>query len=282
MLTRFGANELKFILIYTESKKITYSNFFIKSFFYVIGKQPKWWLNKNIIHNMNLNVGFFPNILDYADEYCSLFFNDIKEIDILCNWLDDERFIKKEIQKFDVIHLHSLEPFWNINPWTNYLKNKKVLVIHPFADLIKYQYQYKDKIFPNKILPDFKLLTIKAYNNNSTANNNNFNSWFEALDDMKKQIDQFDFDICLIGCGGFGIHLAAHVKRKQRISIHIGGALQLFFGIYGNRWLNPNYGVKEWNLEKNKYINLYNDFWTRPLEIDKPQNHLKIENSCYW
>ena len=58
---------------------------------------------------------------------------------------------------------------------------------------------------------------------------------------MKAQIDKEDFDICLIGAGAYGFPLAAYVKRKGKKAVHLGGALQLLFGIKGSRWEDPNH-----------------------------------------
>ena len=62
-----------------------------------------------------------------------------------------------------------------------------------------------------------------------------FNTWFDALDYMKSEIDKYDYDVCLIGCGAYGFPLATHVKHNGKQAIHLGGTLQLLFGIKGNR-----------------------------------------------
>lgn len=51
---------------------------------------------------------------------------------------------------------------------------------------------------------------------------------------MKDEIDKQDYDIALIGCGAYGFPLAAHIKRSGKKAIHLGGALQLLFGIKVN------------------------------------------------
>jgi hypothetical protein len=62
-----------------------------------------------------------------------------------------------------LIHNRSLEPFYFDNPWSQYLKNKKVLVIHPFSETIKQQYLKKDLLWKNKdVLPNFTLNTLKS------------------------------------------------------------------------------------------------------------------------
>jgi hypothetical protein len=99
---------------------------------------------------------------------------------------------------------------------------------------------------------------------------------------MKSEINKADFDICLIGCGAYGFPLAAHVKRMGKKAFHIGGSLQLLFGIKGKRWEvnDPHYELGNDNIID--YYSLPNEYWVRPLEEEKPANHSKVEDSCYW
>ena len=98
-----------------------------------------------------------------------------------------------------------------------------------------------------------------------------FNDWFEALDYMKEQIIQKDFDIAIIGCGAYGFPLAAYVKALGKKAIVMAGATQLLFGIKGKRWDN------------NPMINrFYNDYWVRPTIAEKPNAADSVENGCYW
>ena len=166
-------------------------------------------------------------------------------------------------------------PFLWENPWTKELKGKKVLVVHPFAETIKKQYDKREHLFENPdVLPEFKKLTvIKAVQ--SIAGNSSetgFKDWFEALDFMKNQMDQSDYEIALIGCGAYGMSLAAHAKRHGKIAIHMAGWIQMLFGIYGNRWIEDQPEFK-------KYIN---EYWTRPSIDERPKNVEKVEGGCYW
>ena len=63
-----------------------------------------------------------------------------------------------------------------------------------------------------------------------------FATWFDALEWMEQEVDKREFDIAIIGCGAYGFNLAAHIKRKGKKAIHLGGATQLLFGITGKRW----------------------------------------------
>lgn len=99
---------------------------------------------------------------------------------------------------------------------------------------------------------------------------------------MEDEIDKEDYDICLLGCGAYGFPLAAHVKRQGKQAVHLGGALQLLFGIKGKRWEDPNYGVKEWNIPYGSYTALMNKYWIRPDNITSPPNIQQVEGGCYW
>lgn len=56
-------------------------------------------------------------------------------------------------------------------------------------------------------------------------------------------------------------------QTKREKAIHLGGALQLLFGIKGKRWTNPTYGMKSLPfITENYYNNLMNEFWTSPAK----------------
>ena len=61
----------------------------------------------------------------------------------------------------------------------------------------------------------------------------------------------------------------------NKSALYVGGALQLFFGIMGNRW-RTNTNIAE----------LKNNNWVNVLDCDKPptlrMNKHLCENSCYW
>ena len=99
---------------------------------------------------------------------------------------------------------------------------------------------------------------------------------------MEQEIDKEDYDVALIGCGAYGFPLGAYVKRQGKKAVHLGGALQLLFGIRGKRWEDPNYGVQAWGIPYGSYSNLMNEFWIRPGKNMKPQGANVVEGGCYW
>lgn len=260
MIARFGAFELSVLVNSLGIKQINRN-----VYQYIKGDSLQWWWNKKTVGYLNTNAGFFPPTQEKIEKFCELMLEDMQELDVLGSWLADEKYFDKDLD-CTKIHLRLIEPFWSKEPWTRSLKGKKVLVIHPFAESILKQYNKRDNLFQVKnTLPEFESLTvIKAVQSLGNASDE-FRDWFEALESMKNQINQIDFDICLIGAGAYGFPLAAYVKRIGKKSIHIGGALQLLFGIKGKRWEDPNYGVEEWGIPNGFYTSLMNEYWARPI-----------------
>ena len=268
MIGRFGSTEMLCLTNYIGIKNRIYRNY--KT--YIQSKTPPWWWESSTINQLQQWSGFFPNKIEQVEKFCELMLNDIKELDILGTWLKEEYFFNNELQNAKKVMLEDMEPFFVKNPWTQALEGKIVLVVHPFSETIERQYLKRELIFENNVLPKFELKTIKAVQS-IAGEKTGFNDWFEALESMKNKIDSTEYDICIIGAGAYGLPLAAHVKRNCKKAIHLAGVTQLLFGIKGKRW-EVNF---VW-----PYTNLYNDYWVRPGENEKPKNAVIVENACYW
>lgn len=271
MIARFGAVELSCIL----------NNNFIdggvlKNIFNVIKGYPYFLIfNSSVKYSMTNNAGFFPATDENLKRFSELYLKSSNEIDILASWMKHERYIYSYMKKdHKRIFLDDLDSFRHENPWTRALEGKKVLVIHPFEESIKEQYEKHALLFKDKrVLPKFEIVTLKAVQSIGGKGDNQFKDWFEALDYMVKEIEKKDFDIALIGAGAYGMPLAYKIKKMGKKAIHIGGSLQCLFGIKGSRWEAPVYN----------YNNLYyNENWIRPNENEKPKTAEKVENACYW
>jgi hypothetical protein len=130
-------------------------------------------------------------------------------------------------------------------------------------------------LFDRDMLPEFRLRTLRAVQS-IAGERTPYASWFEALQSMKDAMDGADYEICLVGCGAYGFPLAAHAKRRGRKAVHLGGSLQLLFGIRGHRWEDPRYH------ELYDYSQLMNEHWVRPDEQERPQGAGQVEGACYW
>lgn len=277
MIARYGAFELASVVNYLGVKNAQHS-----CLKYISGKAPQWWWNKRLMEFMQSNAGFFPSKEENLMRFGEMMVEDSKQLDILGSWLSDEETMITDFKlNLTKVTLLSLEPYWSNYPWSRILEGKKVLVIHPFASLIEQQYKEKREVlFDDKqVLPKFDLKTIKAVQ--SLGGDCEYSDWFEALDSMKKQMDATDYDIVLIGCGAYGFPLAAHAKRMGKQAVHLGGALQLLFGIRGKRWDNPDYGIQEFG-KQNTYKTLFNSFWVYPSNSLVPSKATQVEGGCYW
>lgn len=277
MIARFGSTELATMVNHLgvkNGKKDIWG--------YIQGKGLPWWWNENMFLQMQNWSGFFPPTQENIERFCEMMLVDIEEIDILGSWLADENQFNNHTTQS--VHLRLLEPFWSNIPWTRALKGKRILIVHPFAKSILTQYENRGFLFAeNEMLPTFKSIrVIQAVQSLGGENGAKFRDWFEALEAMKNQINEEDFDICLIGAGAYGLPLAAHVKRMGKKAVHLGGALQLLFGIKGKRWEDPNYGVKEWGIPKDSYTSLINEYWVRPTKDETPDTATNVEGACYW
>ena len=156
-------------------------------------------------------------------------------------------------------------------PWTSALVGKKVLVVHPFAVTICSQYQGRERLFRDRsILPNFSIITLRPPQTIGHGTDG-FGSWIEALDHLICQVSKIEFDVALIGCGAYGLPLGAAIKAMGKPSIHLGGALQLLFGIRGRRWEAMP-----------QYASLMNDSWVRPSQDEIPVGAKKVDGGCYW
>lgn len=271
MIGRLGSTETRFLVNQLLQKSI-------KSDLSGISKTLSgdinilWKKDPVFLDNLCLLSGFFPNDISVAENFIEIYNQSINNLDILGVWNEMEYQLEQISEDVKLCKIRELEPWFYNDPWSYELRGKKVLLIHPFEESIKFQYLRKDSIYNNpKILPDFELKTIKAVQT-IAGQKSEFETWFDALDSMKEQISKTDFDIAIIGCGAYGFPLASYVKDLGKQAIHLGGVTQLLLGIKGKRW-------EEWEhyteLRKNNGEN-----WIFTQDI--PKNFEKIEGGCYW
>jgi len=230
-------------------------------------------MREKVFSSMRNNAGFFSMSEKAIKDFSKQMIEDMRLLDILGSWRIEEKLLVRNFREAVRVELRGLEPYLSDSPWSEVLEGKRVLVVHPFSKTIKRQYDEKrNLLFSDKrVLPEFRSLeTIKAVQT-IAGNKQEFVDWFSALESMKIAIDSKDFDVAILGCGAYGFPLAAHVKRKGRQAVHLGGATQILFGIKGLRW------------DSHPVISgFYNEHWVRPAAEEVPVGATKVENGCYW
>lgn len=219
--------------------------------------------------------GFFSNNPDAAENmqrFTGLLKQSLASIDYLNRWeySKDEYFVRKYCSK-DVKDIDWLGLEYRGKPIGEILRRRKVLAVTPFDQEVRDQYAIRELVHSDKYLPEFSLKTYKAVQTIAGTVDPRFSDWFEALDYMCEGIADMDFDIALVGCGAYSIPICASIKKTGRSAVHLGGDLQLVFGIMGKRW------------EDDELINsLRNEHWIYPYESSKPKNLKQVEDGCYW
>ena len=240
------------------------------------------YLNPSTGTLFNAGIYFDRNDHKMLELYCKLYSKCLSNSDLLASFQTESMY---DVQNYysekhclSQIHSRSLEPFYqiqeNIKPWTHNLLGKKVLIIHPFVESFKKQIACGFQIFKDKqiFLDDQQFVWYKSYQ--TIAGNNIHKNWLITFTTMCKEISKLDFDIALLGCGGYGLPLCDYIKSKlNKSAIYIGGGLQLLFGVMGKRWENR----EDW-----KQIIKENDCkFIKPSGNEICDNLKTIENGCY-
>lgn len=230
---------------------------------------------EKLLKKLHQHAGIFPPCNEQLAVFVRLYLDALAAADLLGllqspyeGWL-----LSKTKASAKRCRLSSLEPYLSVDPWSAALEGRKVLVVHPFADSIAYQYrENRQRLFADpRVLPRFELSVAKAPQTmcGGTAG---FESWSHAFSDLSRRVGEQDFDVAIVGCGAYGLPLAAHIKSKLgKAVVHLGGATQLLFGVSGARWRN-----------RSDFSGIINKWWRQPSESERPAGWQKIEDGCYW
>jgi hypothetical protein len=231
-----------------------------------------------IVDEIYHNAGVFPQTEQARITFVDEIVKALQVADFVAAWNNglaefERRLILSSNSKSTLIDLCALEPFYSGIPWSQFLKDKNVLVISPFTKTIEQQYKQREKLWKNPlVLPSFNLITLyHPTSKGISGDRNKYGTWLEMVDDLKQKMTSINYDVCIVGTGASSLPLCAHAKLSGKQSIHLGGPTQILFGIKGKRWDEaPNINV------------FYNDTWTRPSAEEIPEGFKKIEAGCYW
>lgn len=189
-----------------------------------------------------------------------------------------------------IVELTALESFYTSRDywWQKLFIGKCILVISPFVDSIQKQLESnkRDKVWcgqwsgfwPDNI--EFKFIkfehpwSLLSKEEQIKLTQSQSMHFIDKLKRFKKEIDMIgNFDIALIGAGCYSLPLCSYIKNnKRQIAFHLGGGLQMMFGVYGARWNTSNGILKE-------YVN---DSWIRPSGNEIPTGFKMQESGAYF
>lgn len=258
MLSRLGSVELSCLRYFLEKR----------------GRKRGY--SSRVRSTMSNQAGFFPTDDASLDAFAELYLEQLAQVDVMGVWFNqfEEVICNRYCPGATLVDLDCFEPFRFCAPWTSLLAGRRVLVVHPFVESIRSQYQQKRRLlFPSPdLLPEFELKTVQAVQSIG-GSPVGFGTWFDAYRHMCGEIAKEEYDLCLIGAGAYGLPLASFVKQSGKQAIHMGGVTQILFGIKGKRW------EREY---ADSTAKLFNEHWVRPLPSETPGNKDGIERGCYW
>ena len=218
--------------------------------------------------------GVNPPTDEVLDRFCAMYYDALPAIDFLGVWYhrQERKLVRKLLTPSTVLaSFMTLDPLVPETPWTAALAGQKVCVVSPFKASIESQYERRLSLFTDtRYLPNFELTVVEAVQALGGLPPQ-FETWFDALDSMSNQIAASGCDVVLISAGAFGLPLAVRAKEAGMKAIHLGGALQLLFGISGKRWDEKDYVAR-----------LRTDSWVRPSSAERPLTAGNVEDGCYW
>jgi hypothetical protein len=221
-----------------------------------------------------VNAGININSLEEYNSWIKDFGDSIKNLDCILSWQnnDSEKQIVKELFKGEFISedFRDLEPFSHgKDGWHYHLKDKKVLVISSLKNSIEKQIPNFGKIWEGAELGSCEV--IESRNPYQITGEDPF-FYKDEIWRIASLISKKNFDICIIGAGGYSLPLCNFVKSIGKKAIHLGGATQVLFGIRGSRF-DRNFKYENWYGGEN---------FIYPVSKDIPKKHYMVENSCYW
>lgn len=228
------------------------------------------------------NAGIYANDMNEVIEYAHIYDDAIKNSNALACFptsIHEEQDFFLDKYKLPALHNRSLEPFYAIEdgliPWTHNLIDKKVLIISPFVKSFQRQLDNNFRMFQDKdiFLPNQRFVFYRSYN--TSSGNHLHTNWKETFELMKEDIQELDFEIALLSCGGYGLPLTDYIKTElKKQAIYIGGGLQLLFGVMGKRWEERD-DWKEW-IKNSPSTFIY------PSLEERPSNFERVESGCYF
>jgi len=241
------------------------------------------YFGKDMIHVLKNNAGIQINEINEINDitiYSKLFLESFKNSDLYFAWTKYEKNYSKyhelvfEKIPRDTLWAFTLDIFHYIHyePWTLALRGRKILIISSFNESIREKIEIREKIYGIDLFPECSFIFLKPP---QTQGTNKSRAFHVELNEFTKKIKNVkdNFDIALVSAGGYGNLICNEIFKMGRSSIYVGGVLQMYFGIYGERWQR----------ERSDIMNMYkNSYWSRPKETERPANYENIEDACYW
>lgn len=236
---------------------------------------PRGWSWRRPASRLHNNAGFFPIEKKKFMRWGTEMRKAIAEVDFLSPWQTDPF-----LEKYEVALIKTLAPQSRAIP-VNLLGRKilpeiasfRWLVISPFMKTMKKQVtrlkEIHDPTGSASIDWDHISRTCQFVRCpfQSHLEPSPYDSWEDGLEKLATEVASKEFDVALIGAGAWSLPLGRRIKQMGKSAIHMGGEMQLLFGIKGKRW---------------EYAFIYNSAWVNSDPEETPKDSNRVEDGCYW
>jgi len=241
---------------------------------------------QNTVPIMKRNAGIRVSNIDSIVKYSNMYLRAFENCDIYGGWEAWGHYIPHILQSHNFITTTFLtkQSFWVFamdiyhyiysRPFTTALRGRRILIVSPFEESIRSKLEIRNKLYDGvDLFPNCSFVFIKPPMTNGDNPSDEFDvelsRFYTRLDKLKEK-----YDVALLSCGGYANPIANYIYENHGASaIYVGGVLQMYFGIYGGRWLKERADVLKLFMNNN---------WSRPSEEEKPVNSSSIEGGCYW
>jgi hypothetical protein len=232
--------------------------------------------------NAGIRLSNLDSIIKYSNQYLRAFEN----CEMYGGWeswghymphiAHSHQFIKNNFSSKQIFWVFAMDIYHYIysRPFTTALKGKRILIVSPFESSIRAKLDIRSQLYDGvDLFPECSFLFITPPVTNGDNISDEFDieltRFYGRLNGLRGK-----YDVALLSCGGYANPVANYIYENHGASaIYIGGVLQMYFGIYGGRWLK----------ERADILKLFmNEHWSRPSNSEKPNNYTAIENGCYW
>ena len=236
---------------------------------------PRGWSWRRPAARLHNNAGFFPIQKKMFMKWETEMRKAIAEVDLICMWQADPF-----LEKYEIALVKTLAPQSCAIPMNKLgreilpdISSFRWLVISPFVNTMQKQVTRLKEIHDpeGKTLIDWdhvaRTCQFVRCPFHSHLEPSPYDSWEDGLEKLATEVASKKFDVALIGAGAWSLPLGKRIKQMGKCAIHMGGEMQLLFGIKGKRW---------------EYAMIYNSAWVNSDPEETPTNANRVEDGCYW
>jgi hypothetical protein len=256
------------------------------------GSEEKKEYPPRLVDQIQRNAGVFPATGSSIDSWAEAYAKSLGYVNgAAIGWYKPMWHVDTMIFKtfgpanYFATPLRSLEPYYVPSDfrWTQHLAGKRVAVVSSFAESIQRQVWGEKKA---QIWKGAEKDILAAANVDWTFLRTGYapttalgraewpkevKTWQDAVAYVVEKVVTSGAQVALIGCGALGMIIGAQLRIRGISAFVMGGAIQVLFGIRGNRWKSHDVISKFWN-----------DAWVWPRLDEIPGGATMVEGGCYW